>query len=146
MSSVQMGLSAFNIPAIALGKAVCAEANRMAGMKLPTLPMTLTQSHCSRFRALQWRNDIGSRVNPAMPILNAASSIGGNKREPSDAKRPHFMRIKLLPQTKPRSNKMNTGNQRCWGGDWLNMACEIRICWVSSIAHQRIFVICVYLG
>ena len=137
-----MGLSALSIPAIALGSAVWAVAKRIAGMKLPTVPIKLTHSHCSFFRDLQCRREMGSKVNPAMAIRSAASSTGGKSGLPSVANSPHFIRIKLLPQTKPRSSKTNAGAQRCLGDGWLGMGLEIKLCWVCAALHQRIFAAC----
>ena len=140
MSNVQIGLSAFNIPAIALGRAVCAEAKRIAGMKLPTDPMRLTQSHCSRFSFRQCLSATGIKVNPAIAIRSAASSVGGNKEDPSDANRPHFMSMKLLPQTKPSSNRTNMGAHFGLVDNWVFITSEIRLCWVSAVDDHCIFV------
>lgn len=140
MSNVQIGLSAFNIPAMALGRAVCADAKRMAGMKLPTDPMRLTQSHCSRFSFRQCLSVTGNNVKPAIAMRSAASSVGGNKEEPSDAKRPHFIRIKLLPQTKPSSNRTNMGAHFDLVDNRVVITSEIRLCWVSAVDDHCIFV------
>ena len=69
---------------------------------------------------------MGNKVAPAMAMRRAASCTGGNKAEPSRANNPIFMRMKLLPHTKPSRSSTKAGAQR-WGGEEALVAMRVLI-------------------
>ena len=108
MTNVQSGLSAFSMPAVALGNRVWAKANSIAGRRLPMNPLIASPPQIERSHLRMRIQANGARTVPANAMRNNPSctpdNTGGEPGPPPQPKRPTFIRMKELPHVAANSN------------------------------------------